>query len=352
MIKSKSLKISFLKGTMNSSNQALGLAVVFLMLVGGMTATLKPKTFEGRVLQLEEAAMIRGGAGCLVSSNITPASKVEVMLTNVPYITQNLNSKYSNPQEVARSKKYCGIASALMVRAKNEKDSKTAPSNLWDGWENVNYPTVDTEMKKIDDKLKSGSYGYNYYGSNSIDLKVDVLTNKGLFYVNSRLSDMQQFTITTEILRSVFLGTPGTLMTNSKNLDNIPFDKGHVNDVYIRADKPTDATTIIWDHINKKHQPVVVAVDSNKQLVNTVVNSVSPPVLHYLVIRGISQESPAKDKYFYVHDPNAYIGDLKYTEQELQKLMAMPSSAPAWVYKYGERITWTDPAYTLAVEGD
>jgi hypothetical protein len=330
---------------MEGQKLRVGFAVGFLMLAAIWVIALKPKSGGCRVLQPGEAAMVRGGSG--TSGGSSASTKVDITLKNIPYITQHLNPKNSNSNTVARSKKYCGIASALMVRAKNEKDAANAPS-LYDGWENHNYPTVDTEMKRIDENLLNGYYGY-YYNNNR---RVDVLTNKGLLYINRNLTSTQQFDETVNILKGVYIGTSGNPLSSRKNLDAISLDKGHVTDVSIWTTSAVGITNSIWTHIEKYHQPAVVVVDGNKQNYDKVLSSSAEPVLHYIVIRGIYQESSGKDRYFFAYDPYSYIDKLKYREQDLQKLIALPDSTPEWVYKYGNPIAGSDPAYILTVQGD
>lgn len=332
---------------MDSSKRVIGFAAAFIMFATVSVAALKPIGGEVRILQPQEAAMIRGGSG----GGGKASAKEDITLKNVPYITQHLNSANYGSIDIARSKRYCGIAAALMVRAKNEKDTANAPSSLWNGWDSVNYQTVDTAMKRIDDNLKLGYYGFNAP-------KVDVLTNKGLLYINPNLSSINpydataQFDVTAAILRGVYTGTSGDPLNARKNSDAISFDKGHVTGVMMWATGAQNATSSIWNHIKNNHQPAVVVVDSNKQVANKVISSPNEPTLHYIVIMGISEESPGGTRYFSVYNPGIYIGGLKYSEQDLQKLIALPRNTPAWVYYYGNPIVGSDPAYVLTVQGD
>jgi hypothetical protein len=316
------------------------------MLILIWVAVLKPGGSGCRVLHPDEAAMVRGGSS---SSGASSSQAVNIPLNNVPYVTQHLNPKYSNSQQVSRSKKYCGIASALMVRAKYPKNSSSAPA-LFDGWENYNYLNVDTEMKRIDDKLLSGYYGY-YYNNR----KIDVLTNKGLLYINQDLNDTQQFDVTTNIVRGVYTGTSGDDPLSSsirKNSDAVSVDNGHVTNVSIWTANAVDVTNSIWNHIKNNRQPAVVVVDSNKQDYDKVLASTKEPILHYIVIRGIYESSSGGTRNFLIYDPSAYYANLSYSEDNLRKLIAMPYNTPAWVYNYGNPITGSNPAYGLTVQGD
>ncbi|MDR0628163.1 MAG: hypothetical protein LBG24_00670 [Treponema sp.] len=110
----------------------------------------------------------------------------------------------------------------------------------------------------------------------------------------------------------------------------------------------------IWDHINNYRQPVVVVVDSNKQnLGNGIRNSSGSLTLHYIVIRGIKEDSSGI-RYFLVYDPGYYSRNFEYTEDQLVYLMGM-YGAPEWVYRYGKDtiVPYGDmPAYMLTVYGD
>jgi hypothetical protein len=114
----------------------------------------------------------------------------------------------------------------------------------------------------------------------------------------------------------------------------------------------SDATIAIWNYIKNYRQPVVVVVDSNKRSGRSVIDSQKIPVLHYIVIKGISETTSGGKRNFMVNDSAVYYDDLTYSESDLRKLIAMPANAPEWVYKYGNQKVGLDPAYILTVQGD
>jgi hypothetical protein len=319
-------------------------------------AVPKPKGGGYRLLQPEEAAAVRGGKTQVSSSS--SSSLVNIPLYNVPYITQHLNpnNKSNTSQQITRSTKYCGIASALMVRAKRHQGNYASPYSYFLG--DYNDSTTDSAMREIDNNLLKGNYGYVYNNR-----KVDVLANQGLLYIMSGAMDNDidwgiQYNTTVDILQGVYTGKLGDPKYSFS--DYIPMDNHHVSGVSMRPVSATlksgtanisDATKAIWDHINNYHQPVVAVVDSNKQVFDQVVTSTMKPTLHYIVIRGIYNNASGT-RYFYVYDPYVYMRDLKYSESDLRKLIAMPANASAWVYKYGNYKVGSDPAYVLTVQGD
>jgi hypothetical protein len=338
---------------MDNLRRISGFAVAFLMLTAVSAAAVTPKSGGVRLLHQAEAAKIRGG--CSTSGGGSAA--VNIPLNNVPYVNQYINP-YDNrntSQEVSRSTKYCGIASALMVRAKYEKGASSAPF-LHDISRGYNFWDADADMKKIDGYLLNGRYG-------STIKRVDVLANQGLLYVDSSLSDnatnwSSQYNTTVGILEGVYTGKLGGIQSQA---DAVHLDNRHVTGVSMRpisaslksgSKEISDATKAIWNHIKDYRQPVVVVVDSNKQVGNIVRMSSNIPTLHYIVIRGISEDSSGGTRYFYAYDPFIYINDLKYSESDLRKLIALPDNTLAWVYKYGNQKVGSDPAYILTVQGD
>jgi hypothetical protein len=244
-----------------------------------------------------------------------------------------------------------------MVRAKNGKNFSSIPI-LYDSSKDYNYWEVDTDMKKIDDYLLNGEYG-------STIKRVDVLANQGLLYIDMNLSDTaknweSQYVSTVGILEGVYTGKLGGIRSKS---DSVSVGSQYVTSVSMRPisaslksgnKEISEATKAIWDHIKNYRQPVVVVVDSNKQLPysNNVQSSWDNPTLHYIVIKGISEDSSGGTRHFVIYDPMFYSENTKYTEANLRKLMALPDNTPAWVYKYGYREVGSDPAYILTVQGD
>jgi hypothetical protein len=319
-------------------------------------AVPKPKGGGYRLLQPEEAATVRGGSS--TGGSATSTSLINIPLDNVPYITQHLNpkNKSNTSQQITRSSRYCGIASALMVRDKAPKDAQFPP--VW--YENGNnFVTADQAMKTIDDNLLNGKYGYVYE-----DRKIDVLGNKGLLYIKNGITDTaanraSQYNNTVDILKGVYTGKLGDPKNSSS--DNIFLDSHHVSSVSMQpisavslgsTAKLSEATKAIWNHINNYHQPVVVVVDSNKQIGNSVKTSTVEPTLHYIVIKGIYEDSSGGTRHFLIHDPSYFMTDYEYNEVALRQLIALPYNTPAWVYNYGYQTVGAEPAYILTVQGD
>jgi hypothetical protein len=243
-----------------------------------------------------------------------------------------------------------------MVRAKYSKNSSSAPA-LYISSQFANYSNVDADMKQIDKYLQAGDYGSN-------GKKVDVLTNQGLVYINSSLSNnaanwISQYNSTADILAGIYtgkLGGPGGAS------DFISLDNRHISSVSMQpisaklksgTTEISDATKAIWNHIKNNRQPVVVIVNSNKISGYSIQESWDIPRLHYIVIRGVYEEDRSGGiRRFMVYDPASYLRNLSYTEADLRKLMALPDNTPEWVYKYGNQKTGENPAYILMVQGD
>jgi hypothetical protein len=105
------------EGIMRGSRLTIGFAVASFMLTAILVTALQPKSGEYRLVQPEEAAMVRGGGLSPNSGDSSASSAINIPLNNVPYITQHLNPNERNntSQQISRSSKYCGIA-VLRVR--------------------------------------------------------------------------------------------------------------------------------------------------------------------------------------------------------------------------------------------
>lgn len=365
---------------MRSSRLTIGFAGAFLALAAIWAAALEPGGGGYRLLQPEEAAMVRGGsavaqaassASNAVVSALCPGpavpaigagtptgtgtgKAVNIILANVPYVTQIVNNSTDS-----RGAYYCGLASALMVRAKNKLSDSTAPVLYYD-WSGVNAGNADNALVDMDWYLR-----YGYYGSGTGSTAVDVAANRtGLLYTSSTATKEEQYLATVNILKGVYTGK-----FKDGRTDNL-LNYGHVSGVImgpastgkyiITITEMSVATKEIWNHIKANYQPVVVVVDSNKQVYSSqdgkVQSTSGPPTLHYIVIRGIRENGSGGTRYFLVYDPWLYSRNLEYTEENLLKLMALPSNTkPKWVYDYGtENVTpkWDIPAYILKVQGD
>jgi hypothetical protein len=178
--------------------------------------------------------------------------------------------------------------------------------------------------------------------------------------------DEVKYNTTVAILKDVYVGITGRV--NGNTIYDGAVDKGHVQSVTMgprtaQIGVVNSATQAIWDHINTYNEPVVVVVDSNKQLANgTVVsssfipniqNSPNHPTLHYLVIRGIQEDSAGGTRRFSVYDPaNRARRPLLYTEEDLRTVMDLPwNTWPKWVYDYPQMQGYHYPAYILKVQG-
>jgi hypothetical protein len=344
---------------MYNSRRISGFAVAFLMLTAVSAAALKQKSVGVRPLNLDEAAMIRGGLSLPSSGtgigggSLSPtsggsgSSAVNISLNNVPYVSQFTYDTRGTRE--SGSVYYCGIASALMVRAKLSKENSSAPP-IYNTVQGTNYSHVDKDMRTIDTNLQNGRYGIS-------SRQVDVLVNHGLLYIGYG-TDAEQYWSTVEILSGVYRGK-----LRGRDSDGVFNDNRHVSDasmglVSVSEDifatkKLSEATKAIWDHINNYRQPVVVVVDSNKQdSGGTIRNSSGTLTLHYIVIRGIKETSGIR--YFLVYDPGNDFTKIEYTENQLMYLMGM-YGAPEWVYRYGRDtiVPRGDmPAYMLTVQGD
>jgi hypothetical protein len=355
------LSIRDKEANMKCPRLVTGFTMVFLMLMVIQVFALKPKSGEYRILQPEEAAMAWGGGsggGGFLGLSPTVGSNpplVNITLSNVPYVTQYTTDSSGNTEY--RSNYYCGLASALMVRAKLVRGHSSAPP-IYNNTQQVNYSHVDSDLRTIDANLKNGWYGS---GGNKVDVAYLL---RGLLYTGSG-SDWKDYSITADILRGVYRGR---LRGSDYDKDNISNDYGHVTSVSmgplsaykdIFATKEISAATKeIWDHINTGGQPVVIVVDSNKQRQGGGINLSSvDPILHYIVIRGIKEDSSGGIRRFSVHDPGDPTYPLEYTEDQLLYLMALTGGTnPPWVYAYGTAVVdpvyRRDPAYILTVEGD
>ncbi|MDR2634121.1 MAG: hypothetical protein LBC51_10970 [Treponema sp.] len=350
---------------MYDSRRISSFAAVLLMLTAVSAAAVRPTGGGVRLLHPDEAVLIRGGGGLPSSGSsfsLSPTSggggsspPPPITLNNVPYVTQFVKDPSTGKTEY-RSYWYCGIASALMIRAKLSKGNSSAPP-LYHKGAASNYSHVDNNLKTIDTNLQ-----YGWYGSGGKKVYVTNFS-RGLVYTGSA-SNGQDFAITTDILRGVYRGR---LWGHEYDKDNISNDRGHVTDVSMEIlggyedilvkKEISAATKAVWDHITTYNQPVVVLVDSNKQKPGgSIIRSSASPILHYIVIRGI-KETSSGTRYFYAYDPGDPDYPLEYTEAELRYIMALSGTTnPRWVYDYGRDVAdplyRREPAYILKVQGD
>jgi hypothetical protein len=318
---------------------ALGFAMTLFMFMAISVSAVQSKSGGHRILKPEEAVMVRGGLvspggggggkwGSSGSGGSGSSTASPIILNNIPYVSQTTNSP--------RSQYYCGIACALMVRAKNPKGTSNAPT--------INQSTAQSILEQIDRALDDG-----YYAGN----KVNVWANKGLLYISPNYESNEiQYNKSTAVLRSLY---------TAKNSDNVFYENGHVSGVtfnILHTDSDA-ATNAIWNHINNNRQPVIIVIDSNVmdyvQQNGTAPpdNSRLVPFLHYVVVRGIKNTGR---RIFSIYDPGAFNPNLQireYSESELRILMSLPRNTSAWVYQYPSRsLGISDPGYVLSVQGD
>jgi hypothetical protein len=338
----------------------VGFAAAFIMLTAIWFIGFRPKDGEYRLLQAEEAIMVRGGSsGGGVFSGLSGSAKpvdtgVNISLGNVPYVTQYI---YKNNAKEHRSNFYCGFASALMARAKLGKNDNRVPI-LYNPNEQANYSYTDADLVTMDNNTRNGYYNdgetFAYY-------EIDVAaSSRGLVY-SKAVDDTDNYNITTRVLRGLYKGK----FYGSNSKDTVTNDNGHVSNVLIDVhdgsrnailnDGLTFASKAIWDHILNYNQPVVVLVDSNKQKPGGGIQpSSSKPTLHYIVVMGIKEEAAGGTRHFFVHDPADPKVPLDYTENDLLSIMVMDNiTNPDWVYWYPRMYKGINyPVYILMAEGD
>jgi hypothetical protein len=161
--------------------------------------------------------MVRGGGGggkspSLPSGGSTSSSSppVNIPLKIIPYITQYIKDQY-NIRDV-RSDYYCGLASALMVRAKYAKNSSYGPA-IYNSQSGNNSKAVINDMRTMDSNLGSGGYS-------SSRKRIDIYTNKGLLYIGSE-QDALQYSYSRDITTNIYYGlsygrADGLLLTTKK----------------------------------------------------------------------------------------------------------------------------------------
>jgi hypothetical protein len=296
-----------------------------------LAAALLPNWNECRILSSSEVTEIRGGASSSggggkgvitpVPANAPKLLTVPITLDNIPYISQYTDST----DRSGRSDKYCGIASALMVRAKGWKGTYSFPISS----SSATYP-----MQTMDKDLRDGNYGGH---------RIDVIQNRGLLYLSQLDGSAQQYSKTITVLKSLYKPDAYTRTV---------YDTYRVSDIAPKVLNRGDATVMLWNHIKNNKEPAVVIIDSNKtfyvQMKKPVPNM--EPVLHYIVIAGIFQSGSAK--YFWVRDPAMGNQLFEYTESQLQTLMTIPDKTDsAWLYYYAIGMGIFNPCYILLVQG-
>jgi hypothetical protein len=200
------------------------------------------------VLRSEDVSNVRGGSG-----RSAPPPRVNVKLSNVPYIFQEI----ANPQSLAqRSNYWCGIASALMVRSKSTFNDSMIFSRS----------SYEHSMEQMDNHLKDYYLNYGY--------RIDVVQNGGLLYISSSESNSNQYTKTKTVLTNLY---------KPSFYDGVWSDQGLVSGIAVNVYTADDAINAIWNHIYNNKQPAVIIIDSNKlNYITTYPNYSTPsiPTLH------------------------------------------------------------------------
>jgi hypothetical protein len=300
---------------MSIRKKPFGITLFFIFIAGLFIAVLKPGEWEECMsVSRAEAAGVRGGSAGTVST-VPPA--VDINLSNVPYIYQNISNN-------SRSNYYCRIASALMIRTKGNVGSRPYSSTR---------SQIESWMKVADDDLKNG-----YYSAN-----INVVPY-GVLYVNSKYDRPTQYENTryavTRLAYNGFYYFPGPYNITGVTANVVNYDTG---------------IDMIWNHIKNNKQPVSVVTDMNK--LDYYNQGKSYPTwnqartLHYHVVYGIFEKNG--EKYFRVHDPwLAYQTYNIFSKYQYQDIIGMEQMAPAWVYQYGsnEKNLYR-PSYTMMVYG-
>lgn len=264
----------------------------------------------------------KGGGG-------SSSSRVNIKLQNVPYVEQTIPGN-------KRSSMYCGLASALMVRAMG--DDYTEKRSRAMGYWGFEQPDYNNQMEMLDELLQRHA---NVLECDNLDI-----AQNGLLYVGSKSDYFEE---TKNLLyrlytRNDFISTYPWY--NIRNQDNI-------YDCTLRVEKSTDVMDIIWNHIKQTKKPVITIIDSSKigESENSWKSLGLRPVLHYNVIYGISETH--RERTFHIYDPILNDSDgTPYTESEYRWMLALPRNTPFWLYSYTAYRRWfkiTDPCYIMTI---
>ena len=261
-----------------------------------------------------ESKKLIGGKGGSVSYR---RDTVDIQLKNVSYIQQNIETAPGSGIYEARSNMYCGLASAMMVRAMGEH-WPSEHSRALDYWSVRDVAYNNNELRAWDNLLLTNA---RLVYSQNLDVTYNGLLHTGRHY------DDQNYEDTKNLLQHIYTlnDFSGYAIRNQDNVvacDMRPVEVDEVMD-------------IIWNHIETYKKPVVTLIDSSKiRVMQLQWNSSSQPItLHYNVVYGISNIDGVRK--FYVYDPWHEFNDKEYDEEKYQWMMTLTSSYNTfWLYEY------------------
>lgn len=275
-----------------------------------------------------------GGGGGKIGSGGARATPVNIELQNVPYVSQNIHTYYPGigTDALARSDSYCGLASALMVRAMGDDytdmASRARDFRYWhDG--DGNYAL---EMWEFDKLLR---YSAGNIGLGNLDIHRDK-NWRGLLYRDAG-GDKDNFDATKKLLKTLYT-------TNYFRTAHSFGREENVRSVEVQVVDETEVIDIIWKHIERYKKPVVTIIDSNKI---TNLYSSDIPFLHYNIVFGITQKNGNKE--LLVYDPLEVFNKEKYEADVYRKMLSLPSNTPDWLYWYGRSKGISNPCYIMTV---
>ena len=244
---------------------------------------------------------------------------VDIKLQNVPYIQQNIEIIPGSGIHETRSDMYCGLASAMMVRAMGTH-WPSEHSRALDYWNVGDVAYNNNELRAWDNLLYTNA-GLVY--SQNLDITYNGLIHTGRHY------HYQNYEDTKNLLQHIY-----TLNDFSdyaiRNQDNVVACDMRP----VEADEVMD---IIWNHIETYKKPVVTLIDSSKiKVMQSQWNSSYQPVtLHYNVVYGISNVDGVRK--FYVYDPWHEFNEKEYEEEKYKWMMTLTSSYNTfWLYDYAK----------------
>ena len=260
-----------------------------------------------------------GGGGGKIGSAGVRTNTVSIELQNVPYVQQNIDTYYPGvgSDALERSDSYCGLASAMMVRAMGEH-WPSEHSRALDYWSVRDVAYNNNELRAWDNLLLANA---RLVYSQNLDV-----TYNGLLHIGRHYDD-QNYEDTKNLLQHIYTlnDFSGYAIRNQDNV--VACDMRPVE-----ADEVMD---IIWNHIETYKKPVVTLIDSSKVGLseNQWKSSNLSVSLHYNVVYGISNEKGEKE--FYVHDSWYSTQSRKYTESRYKWMMTLPNSYDTfWLYDY------------------
>ena len=260
-----------------------------------------------------------GGGGGKIGSGGGRTDTVNIELQNVPYVQQNIDTYYAGvgAEALTRSDSYCGLASAMMVRAMG-RDWPSEFSRALDYWSVRDVAYNNNELRAWDNLLLTNA---RLVYSQNLDV-----TYNGLLHIGRHYDD-QNYEDTKNLLQHIYTlnDFSGYAIRNQDNV--VACDMRPVE-----ADEVMD---IIWKHIEKHKKPVVTLIDSSKVGLseNQWKSSNLSVSLHYNVVYGISNIDGVRK--FYVYDPWHEFNDKEYDEEKYQWMMTLTSSNDTfWLYEY------------------